>query len=297
VESSRRAARVASCAYIALTASLGCSLTHDFDSLDSGRGGGGGASIASSDASVAASTDAGTGGVGGAPCIPLTCADVSPGCGSFDDGCGGPLDCGCKAPSTCDPTGTCVCPPMPIVTPVIVAGAADATHGNGPAWSGAASIIAQDGVNAHADLNAGQTSMYLEASNFGFDQLIPADAAIQSVSVIVCRWKSPSSSADEVYDYSVRLLYAGQKFSSQNAASPTKWINNGGACQQRKYDWIPAGQNPPLSTENVRTPEFGAMMRAKAPSTNPAKATANVDWIGISVAYTQMCTPTSEPLP
>lgn len=44
-------------------------------------------------------------------CQPATCAELGHACGSFDDGCGGTLDCGtCGAGEMCD-QGQCVCAP------------------------------------------------------------------------------------------------------------------------------------------------------------------------------------------
>jgi hypothetical protein len=275
--------------WIGTAALTACSLTHDLDGLEGA--GGGGATTSSSAASTSSA-----GGAGGAPCKPLTCAQISPKCGALDDGCGGPLDCGCLAPSACDLSGVCVCPPMPIVTPVVLPTKTDVTHGTGAAWTSAASATAKDGVAAHATLTANTHTMNLEVSGFGFDQLIPTDAAIQSLSILACRWKTPSTTTQQVLDSAVRLLYAGHVLSQANVPSVTPWAYNNDKCQQVKYDWIPAGQSPPLDTAHVRDPAFGAVLVAKAPSTNTVSVVADVDWIGMSIAYTQTCLPMNEPV-
>lgn len=283
-------------AFAGVLAASGCSLTHDLDGLEAE----GGAATSSSVASSASSTGGGggAGGAGGGACTPRKCADVTPACGVLDDGCGGPLDCGCVAPGTCDAaTGRCVCPPMPIVTPVLLPQVTDGTHGSGTAWSSVTSIKLKDAVPAHATLAAGARTLNLEASKFGFDTLLPDDAAIQSLSILICRWKSPSTAGLDVFDSSVRLLYAGQVVSQANEPAVSAWAYNGNHCQTLKYDWIPAGQTPPLDTAHAKDPAFGAVLVARAPSTNKASVVANVDWIGMSIAYTEFCLPMNEPLP
>ena len=147
------------------------------------------------------------------------------------------------------------------------------------AWSNPGNITSPDTTYATVDTSLGD-SHYLEASSFGFN--VPTGATILGVELNITRHRS-SGGVSGVVDTSVRLVKGGV-ISGTNEASATGWttgdltVTYGGSTDLWGLALTPA---------DVNASNFGAVL---AVATNAVAGVASVDYMSITVYYTNTLT-------
>lgn len=150
----------------------------------------------------------------------------------------------------------------------------DATEGSA-SWSNPGNAKATDNLYATVTTGApgAESSHFLKATNFGFT--LPPTATVTGILVGIER----SSSTFQNVDAKVTLVRGGSVLSKLNRASGEAWPNldyfafYGGSDDLWGQTWSPA--------EDINSSGFGVALRVKG------TGTARVDWIAITVYYTE----------
>src|SRR5690606_25457729 len=146
-------------------------------------------------------------------------------------------------------------------------------------WNNPGNIVANDAANASLTLNAGVTSRYLVASNFGFT--IPTSAIITGVQVDIDKVATGGTlSLADVRDNIVRLAVGGAPVGSNlavNAKWPTSFtiVGYGGATNLWGTTLTPA---------QVNATNFGVYLAIT--NQGLVSSTAQVDFIRVTIYYT-----------
>lgn len=176
---------------------------------------------------------------------------------------------------------------MASATKIAGAGADDNAVGT-LAWDNPGYITAADLNCAYSYIvNASGYSHYLHASSFGFQ--IPDGAVIDGIEVEINRYGTLLSPAGYSRDNVVRLVKDGSVTGSNKAITGTDWplggfpavgtsVTYGGASDLWGVTWAPS---------EVNASSFGVVLSAEIVSTRPTSSTAFVDYIKITVYYTE----------
>ena len=262
---------------------FGCTYAHDIDGLTSGP------ESTTHDAGGEAGLDAlaDEGPADAPPCVPITCADITPRCGPIPDGCASTITCACVAPSTCGADGMCACPEVPVyaeAAPKRVQTDNDNYPGNPVSWDTPMGAAASGGDRATSTLPVNVNSMRLHATRFDF--AVPPDATISGIELFLVKSADPQGSGSgTIDDYKIALLKAGnqQGDRTQDVDWPLvdKTFRYGSATDGWGTTWVPADVNDSES--------FGAVVRAHNGSASGNTVTARVDFIQIRVHYFPKC--------
>jgi hypothetical protein len=209
-------------------------------------------------------------------CIPRTCDQALPSCGSLDDGCGKTIQCGCWPPLSCGGAGIagkCGCLPQQVIERSASAFWNDQSI-TGAAWSNPSNARKSDDGVASATLGVDEHSNYLKAAEFGFD--LPSTAVVQGIELVVER---SASAAAVVSDHEVRIAIDGV-LQPKIDKKPEPW---GTADSSETYGsstelWEASGITPALINES----NFGM---ALAVVSTGAGVSANVDSIRFRVHF------------
>ena len=137
---------------------------------------------------------------------------------------------------------------------------------------------------ATAALGDSAISHYLQATNYGF--AIPTGAIINGITVSINRVSSSNDGNDSVQDNSLRLVKAGTVVGT-SLDSSNDWpisfgtATYGGISDLWGTSWTPA---------QISATDFGVALAAENESNN--SRTATVDYIQVSVTYTENTAPT-----
>lgn len=121
-------------------------------------------------------------------------------------------------------------------------------------------------------------SHYLKATNFGFS--IPAGSTIDGITVTL--WKSRNSYIN-AYDEIVKLVVEGVVSGSNYAKTSENWNNT---VTDYYYGGVSNLWGLAPSVAQINASNFGVVLQGKTVSTKTA-GTANVDFISITVTYTE----------
>jgi len=148
-------------------------------------------------------------------------------------------------------------------------------------WLNPTGISADDASYTTVGLKQDQISDYLQATNFGFN--IPEDATISGIQVEIDRYASNFIGNTRIRDENVRLVKAGTIVGDNKADTGSYWPLSG---TNKSYgagnelwgaEWTPA---------EINATDFGAALSVKNLSTLGISYTAYVDYIRITVTYT-----------
>ncbi len=141
-------------------------------------------------------------------------------------------------------------------------------------WTNSTNVFTSNSVYATNAISANSTGAALSATGFGFS--VPSSAIIHGISVSVIR---KASAANTLQDQSVQLLKAGTAVGS-NKAIAGNWSTSN---VTQSYGTTSDLWGTTWTAADVNNANFGLKFTAKAGGT---AATANVDYITISVTYT-----------
>lgn len=156
---------------------------------------------------------------------------------------------------------------------------------NGPgsvAWTNPGYITADDNNYATSTLTPGQTTEYLQGTDFGFS--IPSNATIIGIQVTIMRQSSSSGGGNSINDADLYLLKTGAIVGSDKATT-TDWPTSmgtatyGGASDLWGTTWTPA---------DINETNFGVTLSAITQATS-SNRTASVDYMQITVTYATPC--------
>jgi hypothetical protein len=217
----------------------------------------------------------------GDSCVPRSCDQASPSCGTLDDGCGKTMQCSCWPPLSCGGAGIagkCGCLPEQVIERTASAFWNDQTIGK-VVWSDPGSASRSDDAVSSADLAASETSNYLKGAEFGFD--LPSTAVVKGIELVIERSASAGSA---VNDHEVRIALNGAlqpKIIKQTVAWGTEDANvtYGSATDL----WEAAEVTPALINQS----NFGMALSVSA----SAAASARVDAIRARVYFANPACP------
>jgi len=136
------------------------------------------------------------------------------------------------------------------------------------------------------NMDSGNTTVYLKATNFGF--AIPAGVVIDGISVSVERKASDAN----FYDNAIRIVKGGT-IGTTDKSSGSAWPTNdgtvtyGGAADLWGQTW---------TYTDINSANFGFAISAKKVGGNNNKK-PSIDWINITITYHTPPTPTNTPTP
>lgn len=171
-------------------------------------------------------------------------------------------------------TSTCA-PNAPVSMTDLPSAAANAGSGN--TWTNPARVYSNNNSYATRSLNAGSSSVILNATDYGFS--IPNGAAIKGIQVTIGRLASNSSS---IKDNSLNLIVGGALGGSNLADTSTGWgttetaITYGSTSDLWGYT--------SLTAEAINSSDFGVAFSVKNTNSS-SRRTASIDYISISVTY------------
>jgi len=146
-------------------------------------------------------------------------------------------------------------------------------------WTNPTRIIADDTQYATSTLSPGQSTRYLQGTDYDF--AIPGTAIITGIGVSIMRESDANGGGNSINDVTVRLVKGGVIVGS-NYALATDWpttmtlANYGGAGNLWGTTWTPA---------EINAANFGAVLSVSTQATS-SNRTASVDFIRITVYYT-----------
>ncbi len=146
-------------------------------------------------------------------------------------------------------------------------------------WTNPGRIIADDTQYATCTMSPGQSTRYLQGTDYDFT--IPGTAVITGIGVSIMRESDANGGGNSINDVTVRLIKGGVMVGN-NYAVATDWPTNmtlanyGGAGDLWGTTWTPA---------EINATNFGATLSAATQST-ASNRTASVDFIRITVYYT-----------
>ncbi len=143
-------------------------------------------------------------------------------------------------------------------------------------WVNAVNILTNDNANSTVTLSS-ETSTYLQATNFNF--AIPSSATINGIQVTIGRYESGQSSGNDVRDVDLRLVKAGTRVGTSQAATSTEWPTSEGAAN---YGSTSNLWGTTWTAAEINASNFGVSLSVN--STN--SRTAYVDYFQIIVTYT-----------
>ncbi|MBI3151170.1 MAG: hypothetical protein HYZ21_03505, partial [Chloroflexi bacterium] len=155
------------------------------------------------------------------------------------------------------------------------AGSDDASIGT-IAWTNPGNIISNNNLYAMADLTAGTTSHYLQATNYGFN--IPSGATISGIEAKIGRLGEDSSGSD-VRDNVVSLIKGGVVTGENKAVVLQDWPSTEAVAT---YGGITDLWETTWTTEDINSSNFGL---ALAVSSSTGAREAHVDYMQITVTY------------
>nr|WP_315181703.1 T9SS sorting signal type C domain-containing protein [uncultured Flavobacterium sp.] len=171
-------------------------------------------------------------------------------------------------------TSTCA-PNAPVSMTDLPSAAANAGSGN--TWTNPTKVYSNNNSYATRSLNAGSSSVILNATDYGFS--IPNGAAIKGIQVTIGRLASNSSS---IKDNSLNLIVGGALGGSNLADTSTGWgttetaITYGSTSDLWGYT--------SLTAEAINSSDFGVAFSVKNTNSSNSR-TASIDYISISVTY------------
>lgn len=146
-------------------------------------------------------------------------------------------------------------------------------------WSSPGNITADDGSYAAvSDADAGATTQYLHATNFGF--AIPAGATIDGIQVRIARLRNGTPN---VVDHTVQLIKGGWRSGTNNADTGTVWPTTE---TNKDYGGASNLWGNTLSPSDLNASNFGIALRATTSGSSKSQVQAGVDAIWIDVYYT-----------
>ena len=176
------------------------------------------------------------------------------------------------------------------------AGTAATGGGSGVSWMAISSTLvdalgADGGTAAQSFLGSSDNSENLNVTNFGFS--IPAGATIDGISVEMNRFANSNNGGNGVRDTVVQLYKGASLVGDNKALTTTTWptsstsvVTYGGATDLWGTTWTP---------EEINASNFGVTLDVTNTSTI-SNRTANVDYVRITVAYTEAATSTTTTL-
>lgn len=168
-------------------------------------------------------------------------------------------------------------------TGAVFAGTGATSGGNGSSWSNPTRVSANDNSNTTSSISGNGTtySETLHATNFGFS--IPSDATINGIQVSIGRFASKSSS---LQDRSVQLIKSGNATGDNLGATSTNWPTSeavadyGSTSNLWGTTWTPT---------QINASNFGVALSVD--NNNSNSRTASVDYITVTVTYTEAVPP------
>lgn len=154
-----------------------------------------------------------------------------------------------------------------------------AQEGPGTSWINLANVQTSDNIYATIDLMNLTVCRLIKGTNYGFS--IPAGATINGILVTIER---KAASASRVSDLNVYLIKAGVAQSAEDKASAGFWaitdesVNYGGVSDLWSNTW---------TVDDINSADFGVGLRAQQ-VVDEFDVTASVDWMGITVYYTEV---------
>ncbi|MFN3968628.1 MAG: hypothetical protein ACK4HO_06950, partial [Flavobacterium sp.] len=145
-------------------------------------------------------------------------------------------------------------------------------------WTNPGNITADDTAYATLTLSSGQSSDYLQGTNYGFS--IPTGVVINGITVSIMRQSNSISSSRSIQDVVVRLVKNGTIVGNNYGATATIWpatmiaANYGGTTDLWGTTWTAA---------DINNANFGVVLSVNSPT---ATRTASVDYIRVTVSYT-----------
>ncbi len=177
-------------------------------------------------------------------------------------------------------TATAICPPGGTPVSSTRFAGTGASSGSGAVWNNAGRVTANDNSNSTTGNIAanGGVSQSLNATNFGFGGIIPANAIIVGVQATIGRLASNTNS---IQDNLVQLIVGGTP-TGNNHALPGTWSTSEAATNYGTTSdlWsVPGG----LTLAQVTASNFGLSLVVS--NTAGSTRTASVDYVQLSVAY------------
>lgn len=153
------------------------------------------------------------------------------------------------------------------------------TSGSGVSWNNSNNIkIYNDGIEATASLDNGESSKYIKATNFGF--AIPAGATIDGISVEIQRREQNSGAS--IQDNSVKIIKSDSTLGTAEKALSGEWSN---FTEIKNYGGVSDKWLESWSATDINSPNFGVAVSAKKTSGGSTKI-AYLDSVRITVYYT-----------
>jgi hypothetical protein len=127
-----------------------------------------------------------------------------------------------------------------------------------------------------------QSSAYLVATGFGF--AIPASSTITGIQVSVKRAQGTEAGSATIQDNSVKIVQGGAITGLEHAVTGTNWPTTntaytyGSSTDTWGATWTPA---------TINAGNFGVAISAKAVASGSSYQDALVDYVSITVYYTQ----------
>lgn len=147
----------------------------------------------------------------------------------------------------------------------------------GKDWSNLSNLSSNDNAYATVQLSSnGDNTDYLHLTNFNFN--IPTNATILGVRVLVRRFSSNSSSANNIFDQTAQLIVGGSR-AGDNKANLTKW---GSTEEQIIYGSSTDNWGQALTPAIINNTNFGFAFRL---TTNTSARIASVDEVIVEVNY------------
>ena len=157
-------------------------------------------------------------------------------------------------------------------------------------WSNPTNIRNQDSNFSTTSLSSGQVSHYLKGTNFGFT--IPTNAIINGIGVNVTRRASSNSSSNQIVDNVVSLVKSSSIVGNNKAVTGSAWgtsssgtiVTYGSPTDLWGTTW---------TATDINNTNFGIVFSAKRSGGSGSSNTASVDYINITVYYTNPATNTA----
>lgn len=153
-----------------------------------------------------------------------------------------------------------------------------AQDGPGTSWTNPSNVQASDNVYATINLDILVVCRMLQATNYGFS--IPTGSTINGIVLTI---EKKAAEVDKVSDLHVYLIKGGVTQTAEDKADIENWgvtdasTNYGGASDVWSNTW---------TAEEINDSGFGAAIRAQQ-QVDETPVTASIDWMGITVYYTE----------